>query len=172
MFHFTSDEHYGHAKVIGYNNRPFKNVEEMDTIIINRFNEKVAPSDVTVHAGDFCWLSNKQKVYDTYLSKLNGTHILLVGSHDHWQSKSAKYIWRKRIDEHLIVVCHYAMRTWECSHYGSWQLFGHSHGKLKTEGLQYDVGVDNNDYYPVSFDQVKRIMFAKAVTLDKDRLLS
>lgn len=161
MFWFTSDEHYGHENVIGFQDRPFGSIEEMDKGLIKNFNSLVEPQDVTIHAGDFCWLNNKEKVQSQYISKLNGTHILLVGSHDHWQSNSAKYIWRKRIDGQLVVVCHYCMRTWESSHYGAWQLFGHSHGRLVTQSKQHDIGVDNNNYYPVSFDQIKEIMETK-----------
>ena len=147
MYWFTSDEHYGHEKVIDYNNRPFKSIKEMDRVLIENFNKVVSRNDIIIHAGDFCWLNKKKEVYSDYVRKLNGNHIFLVGSHDHWQPTSAKYIWRKRIAGQLIMVCHYAMRTWECSHYNSWQLFGHSHGHLTLNSKQYDIGVDNNNYY-------------------------
>lgn len=50
-----------------------------------------------------------------------------------------------------------------------WQLFGHVHSGPGSTGLdverlehlfptQYDVGVDNNDYKPISFQQVKEII--------------
>ena len=158
MYWFTSDQHYGHTNVIGYNKRPFKTVEDMDEQLIKNFNSVVGSEDITIHAGDFCWLNKKEEVYKKYVSKLNGTHILLVGSHDHWQPNSAKYIWRKRIEGQLIIVCHYAMLTWESSHYNSWQLFGHSHGKLDLPHKQYDVGVDNNNLMPVSFNEICEIM--------------
>lgn len=158
MYFFTSDEHYSHANVIGYNKRPFQTVEDMDEQLIKNFNSVVGSGDVTIHAGDFCWLNKKEEVYKKYVSKLNGTHVLLVGSHDRWQPNSTKYIWRKRIEGQLIIVCHYAMLTWESSHYNSWQLFGHSHGKLNLPHKQYDVGVDNNNLMPVSFDEICDIM--------------
>ena len=163
VYWFTSDEHYGHANILKYNNRPATDVADMDEMLIRNFNSVVTPQDCTVHAGDFCWLNKKEDVYKKYVSRLNGTHILLIGSHDHWQPSSAKYIWRRRIEGQLIVVCHYAMLTWECSHYGSWQLFGHSHGRLQRETKQHDVGVDNNNYYPVSLDSIKQIMETKTI---------
>jgi calcineurin-like phosphoesterase family protein len=55
-------------------------------------------------------------------------------------------------------VCHYAMRTWARSHYNSYQLHGHSHGRLEPIGKQWDIGVDNNDFYPVSLDGIAEIM--------------
>jgi calcineurin-like phosphoesterase family protein len=57
-----------------------------------------------------------------------------------------------------IVLCHYPMAHWDRRHYGSWHLFGHCHGRFEVMGLAYDVGVDNNDFYPVSLDQVVEIM--------------
>lgn len=161
MYWFTSDEHYGHSPIIKYNNRPFANVDEMDQHLIDNFNSVVSPEDITVHAGDFCWLNKKKEVYAKYVKKLNGNHIMLVGSHDHWQPDSAKYLWRKRIEGRLVIVCHYCMYTWESSHYNSWQLFGHSHGRLVRQAKQHDIGVDNNSYYPVSFSTIQLIMDQK-----------
>ncbi|WP_237730162.1 hypothetical protein [Chryseobacterium gleum] len=43
-----------------------------------------------------------------------------------------------------IILFHYAMRTWNDSHRGVWQLYGHSHGTLPDDekALSFDVGVD------------------------------
>jgi len=54
------------------------------------------------------------------------------------------------------------MRVWNKSFHGSWQLFGHSHGLLPDIGLmQMDVGVDSNNYAPISINMVTEIMEAK-----------
>jgi calcineurin-like phosphoesterase family protein len=164
---FTADEHYGHTKVISFNDRPFDSIEDMDEALIANHNGVVSKYDITIHAGDFCWLNKKEDVYKKYINRLKGNHFMLVGSHDHWLPKSARYIWRKRIEGNLIIVCHYAMRTWECSHYNSWQLHGHSHGRLESIGKQYDIGVDNNNYYPVSFDEICGIMADKPDNFNK-----
>ncbi len=60
-----------------------------------------------------------------------------------------------------ITLCHYAMRVWHKSHFNSWQLYGHSHGKLNPIGKQYDVGADSNNLSPVSFEMLKSIMKKK-----------
>lgn len=57
-----------------------------------------------------------------------------------------------------IVLCHYAMRTWDRSHYNSWHLYGHSHGELPSIGMSMDVGVDVWDYKPISLPQVAEKM--------------
>lgn len=156
MYFFTADEHYGHANIIRYCNRPFKSVDEMNEDIIRKHNAVVMTDDVVIHAGDFSLA--KVEIASKYVAKLNGHHIFLQGSHDHWLPRSALQIWEKNIDGIYVVVCHYAMRTWARSHYNSWQLYGHSHGTLPPIGKQWDIGVDNNDFYPVSFKKLSDIM--------------
>jgi len=157
MYFFTADEHYHHAKIIQYCNRPFTSVEQMDGTLIANFNSVVGRDDVTVHAGDFGFFKTRQEA-EVVIKRLHGNHIFLKGSHDRWLPDSAKTQWRRMIDGQFIVACHYAMRTWERAHYGSWQVYGHSHGMLAPIGKQWDVGVDNNQFMPVSFEQLKGIM--------------
>ena len=158
-YFFTADEHYGHKNIIKYCNRPFSSAEEMDDLLIENHNSVVSENDITIHAGDFSIRTNKDEVYQRYIEKLNGRHIFLRGSHDKWLPRHHDLsIFEKNIEGQHIVICHYALRVWSRSHYNSWQLYGHSHGKLAPQGKQWDVGVDNNNYFPVSFDQIQEIM--------------
>lgn len=154
-YFFTADEHYGHDNIIKYCNRPFRNVEEMDDEIIKRFNSMFTENDIVIHAGDFTMKG--KSVAENYIRRLkcpySGNHVFLRGSHDYW-NKELPYIWEKEINGVYVVVCHYAMRVWARSHYGSIQLYGHSHGKLEPLKNQWDIGVDNNNFYPVSLEDL------------------
>ena len=68
-----------------------------------------------------------------------------------------------------IVLCHYAMRVWSHSGRGAWQLYGHSHSNLPDEplSLSMDVGVDTHDFLPWHFEEVKKIMEAKAIAKEQ-----
>jgi len=73
---------------------------------------------------------------------------------------------------HTICLHHYSQRRWAKSHYGSWHLFGHSHGGLESFGYSFDVGVDTHNFYPWSFLEVKERMSKIEVTeypIFKDR---
>jgi calcineurin-like phosphoesterase family protein len=64
-----------------------------------------------------------------------------------------------KVQAQYIVLCHYAMRTWNMTHHGSWQLFGHSHNALHPWERQLDVGVDSaaklvGEYRPLSFEEI------------------
>lgn len=159
-------EHYSHKNILKYCKRPFASVREMNETLIANHNSVVGKGDVTVHAGDF-FLGNPAGGALEIIRRLNGTHVFINGSHDRWLSRmnrgEVKYhdIWHKTIDEQTVVVCHYAMRVWHKSHFNSWHLYGHSHGNLAPEGKSWDVGVDNNNFMPVSWEQVKVIMASR-----------
>lgn len=152
MIYFTSDEHYGHKNIVRYCNRPFKTVEEMDAEIIKRHNEIVTENDTTYHLGDFTF-----KDHEHYVKQLNGAHIFIKGNHDRFFIKHN--LLDITIKGQPITLCHYPMVVWNRSHYNSWHLFGHVHNSKEFDvGKKYNVGVDANDFYPVSFDTIKRIM--------------
>jgi calcineurin-like phosphoesterase family protein len=174
---FTSDEHYNHEKILEYENRPFGSIGEMNLEIINRFNSKVGDNDIIYHLGDFAFQYKDCTSIETITKSLRGReHVFIRGSHDRWYKnrcfKSGRQIQPFDIldlkkhplaefGETLptrIILCHYALRSWASSCYNSWNLHGHSHGHMAPIGKQLDVGVDNFDFYPVSLEQVTKIM--------------
>ena len=73
------------------------------------------------------------------------------------------------VGKQRIYLCHYPFLCFEGSYKDVWQLFGHVHTRRNNTGndaerlqflypTQYDVGVDNNGFAPVSFGLVKRII--------------
>jgi len=160
----VADEHYSHKMTNRYSNRPFNSVTEMNEALINNHNNVVTDRDLTIHAGDFTFEKHIDKV-EQLISSLNGTHIFLKGSHDYWQkSINKKYniffnqILEVQHSSKYIVICHYAMSRWPRSHYGSYLAFGHSHGHYTNQGKSWDVGVDNNNYFPVAIKKFIEIM--------------
>lgn len=160
MIWLTSDTHFGHARIIEYCDRPFANVGSMDAYLINNWNQVVKPDDTVFHLGDFCMGDPKK-----YLKELNGNKVFLLGDHDKNMSgltKERLVIIRPLNDEYgnqrAITLCHWAMRSWYKSHYASWHLFGHHHGRLEPYGLSFDIGVDCWDFYPVSLDEIAKKM--------------
>jgi len=62
----------------------------------------------------------------------------------------------------VVVLCHYPLAVWDRKHYGAWHLHGHSHGSHENDGLSLDVGVDCNQFRPVSLEDVVGKMRAHA----------
>ena len=53
MIYFTSDLHFGHDNMIRHTGRPFGNAEEMDRILIQKWNQTVSSRDEVYILGDF-----------------------------------------------------------------------------------------------------------------------
>jgi calcineurin-like phosphoesterase family protein len=176
MIFFTSDLHLNHSKIIDYCNRPFSSIEEMNETLIQRWNDRVCQKDTIYVLGDLVFGNPIP-----FIERLNGIVYIIPGSHDKQIRKLSncypnmnqvlpalterKFVYGD--NEILIVMCHYSMRKWNKSHYGSWHLWGHSHGNLPPFGLSFDVGVDTNNFFPYSLDDV----VAKMKTLSREFVL-
>jgi len=77
---FTADLHFGHRNIIDYCRRPFRDADEMDAALVNRWNETVAADDEVVVLGDFAM----GRLVDTLplVALLHGRKVLLAGNHD------------------------------------------------------------------------------------------
>ena len=173
--YFTSDTHFNHTNIISYCQRPFKNVDEMNERIIANWNEVVSEDDIIFHLGDFCLGGAAE--WTRLLDRLNGKIYLIMGNHDR---KNIRQGFMDRFEHvamqmHIevgkqrIYLNHYPFLCFEGGYKNVWQLFGHVHTRKSNTGIdagrlqylyptQYDVGVDNNNFAPVSFVQVKRII--------------
>src|SRR5688572_6277487 len=77
---FTSDTHFGHARIIELCNRPFKNVDHMNAEIVKRWNLLVSPDDIVYHLGDVALGAIADSL--PRVGELNGYIVLVEGNHD------------------------------------------------------------------------------------------
>lgn len=180
--YFSSDSHFGHFNITKYCHRPFKSRSEMDKVLIANWNSVVPEDGIVVHCGDFM-LPHKtdDKEYAKIWKKLNFKTLLLCrGNHDRIDCGTYVYedktvivvdiakIYVEGID---IIACHYPLLAYP----SDYQTFGHIHtlsdgtcygidGDVieKLRKTQYDVGVDQNGYTPVSYWQLVDIFRNKA----------
>jgi len=125
--------------------------------------------------GDFCLGGSVE--WTKMLDRLNGKIYLIVGNHD---LKNLRQGYANRFEIVAMQMCievnkqkiylnHYPFLCFGGGYKDVWQLFGHVHTRKNNTGIdaarlqhlyptQYDVGGDNNNFTPVSFEQVKRII--------------
>ena len=175
---FTSDTHFGHSKIINYCKRPFSSIEEHDKTLIQNWNNVVGQDDTVFHLGDFAY-GNSQFV-SNIIKQLNGNIILIKGNHDlrnmnptlYNMFSDAVYQARILIDKQTVYLNHFPFLCFDHGDINlykdnySIQLFGHVHSGSLTSSedvnrlnilfpTQYDVGVDNNNFTPISWIDVK-----------------
>lgn len=182
---FTADTHFGHRNIIRYCQRPFASVEEMNETIIDNWNGVVGKDNVVFHLGDFSVGGSAE--WTSLLNSLNGRIFLVLGNHD---MNNVDQGFMRRFEEVSMQMLisigkqraylnHYPFLCYGSSYRGTWQLFGHVHTCPCNSGLdnsrlgmlfptQYDVGVDNNYFTPVSFEEVE--MKIKSQVADKMHL--
>ena len=183
---FTSDTHFYHSNIINFCGRPFKNVEVMNETLIANWNSVVGPDDIVFHLGDFCLGGSAE--WTNILNRLNGKIYLIVGNHDIKNLRQGYYSRFEHIAMQMhievgkqkIYLNHCPFLCYGGAYRDTWQLFGHVHTSKQNTGIdaprlhmlfptQYDVGVDNNNFTPVSFEQVKRIIERQVEQFEKIR---
>lgn len=173
---FTSDTHFNHKNIILYCQRPFETVEKMNEVLIANWNSKVPSDGIVFHCGDFAL--GGSEAWHKIMPRLNGKIHLILGNHDlknfrqgyadsfaSVQEQLTIDIGKKKIIlTHFPLLCYHG--TWG-SEMNVWNLMGHVHTlKSNNSGkdferlqylfpTQYDVGVDFNNYTPISFQEVK-----------------
>lgn len=174
---FTSDTHFGHENVLKFCSRPYNSIKEHDQKLIENWNSVVGPDDLVCHLGDFGF--GGFPFWKDIRDQLNGHIILIIGNHD-WKNltASSRQLFDECISQARIIV---DGRTVYLNHFPflcfahgnpemyedayAIQLYGHIHsGPLSTSEdvsrcsvlypTQYDVGVDNNNYTPISWLEV------------------
>ena len=183
---FTSDTHFYHSNIINFCGRPFKNVEVMNETLIANWNSVVGPGNIVFHLGDFCLGGSAE--WTNILNRLNGKIYLIVGNHDIKNLRQGYYSRFEHIAMQMhievgkqkIYLNHCPFLCYGGAYRNTWQLFGHVHTSKQNTGIdaprlhmlfptQYDVGVDNNNFTPVSFEQVKRIIERQVEQFEKIR---
>jgi len=156
-FFITSDTHFFHRNIIGYCNRPFQSMEQMNEVLIERWNAKVPPDSLVLHLGDF-FVGGKTDEQLALLGRMNGTIVLIQGNHDtRGMSARVRKAFKSAVPNFRIIG-DYA--EWYCEHYPKDQWYGqlqgvlhahgHSHGNAPRIPCRIDVGVDPQGFEPLS----------------------
>ena len=174
----SSDSHFDHFKICKYCQRPFDSRRQMNETLIANWNSVVPEDGIVVHCGDFMLPHNiGDKEYVKIWNKLNfKTLILCRGNHDRIECGTYTYgdktvivvdIAMISVEGIKIMACHYPMLAYPADY----QVFGHIHTlsngtcnssedsdvNYRLRKTQYDVGVDQNGYTPVSYNQLMDI---------------
>ena len=136
---FIADLHFGHKDVIAFDNRPFRNVEEMEEEMIRHWNAKVSKKDHVFVIGDMFGGVNTTHAGEI-VHALNGRIHLIRGNHDPkgevFESLFEEVALSKQIqvrvrgEKQRVVMRHRLLPVFRGSDEGVVQLYGHTHDSL------------------------------------------
>ena len=192
MIYFTSDLHLGHANAIGFTSRPFLDVEQMNEDLIKNINETVMTNDELWILGDFAFKVNMAAAKQ-FRDQINCKTVhMITGNHDKDYTRdhifqSVQHYKELKTEYGKFILFHYPIYEWNGAHNGTIHLHGHIHstGSYNTANLQkkyidrfpeksfmkdsalglriYDVGVDANNYRPISITQIAELMNLRSI---------
>ena len=139
---YISDWHYGHKNVLGFDNRPFTSIEQMNEELIRRWNSVVSAGDLVYILGDMFWCT--PKIAAPIMEQLNGQKVLVKGNHDRWHDSKFDKLFVK-IDEYMeiedegrkVVLCHYPIPCFKNHFYGWIHLYGHVHNSFEWNMMEH-----------------------------------
>lgn len=178
--YFTSDLHFGHEKLLTMGKgRPFKTIQEHDKTIIDNWNKKVeAGSDVYI-LGDIFFKGYTEQDMERVFQSLHGRKHIILGNHDKknpllrlkergiiqtvedYYERELKTSDGRKI---FLVLCHFPILEFNRAYKNdSIMLYGHIHNIANYNNIYgmlgfraYHVGVDTNNFTPVSLDEIVR----------------
>jgi calcineurin-like phosphoesterase family protein len=181
MLFMTSDTHFGHDRIRDLCGRPFDSVDEMNEFMVRKWNETVKSTDTVIHLGDVALGKIAESL--PIVGRLNGIKFLCPGNHDRIfsgekEKQRVRFLpeYRKVFDEIMPEISEMSIggRRVVISHFpytgdshgvdrhadkrpidnGLPLIHGHVHDSWKFNGRMFNVGVDKNDFRPVSEDEI------------------
>lgn len=152
----------------------------MNNCIFNNL-KVLKPNDKLYFLGDLAF--GKHNVISTlnFIKNLGVELHYILGNHDKKYKNiiknyctTLKYYDEIKINNIFIIMFHYPIENWNGKFHNSISIHGHTHGTALKIQNRMDIGVDNNDFYPVSFEKLKKTMATKkqhhVITKDGERI--
>lgn len=163
--YLCADLHFGHRNILNFRSQ-FSSVEEHDEIIVDNICSKLTRKDTLYLGGDCFFDENSIK----HLEKIvrNVRHVnLILGNHD-TDNKVRQDTFRKILDMGLIRKVHSLVKYNGCwlSHapihpdelHGKYCVHGHTHNHNIEDKRYFNMSLENIDYKPILFTDVKDIL--------------
>jgi calcineurin-like phosphoesterase family protein len=172
----VSDTHFGHAGVCKFTRddgsklRPWTDPAEMDEAMIERWNQRVKPTDKVYHLGDV--VINRKSLKT--LSRLNGDKVLIRGNHDIFRDDEYREYFRELRAYHVMngmILSHIPVHEASLGRFGT-NIHGHLHANRVKRARGVDarsgeilygneldvryhcVCVEQTDFAPILFEEV------------------
>ena len=140
----------------------------------------IRQNDTVYILGDICH-HMKIEDADNLIRKMNGKKYLIVGNHDKKYDprffEDIKDFMKISVEGSNFALMHYPMLSCPKKSSGGYQLHGHIHARMeyneknRAEGIRrYDVGVDANNFFPVSVKQIIDF-FGEQVNIDDHNIV-
>lgn len=157
--YFISDHHFNHKNIIKFSGRPFTDLYNMETFLVEQHNDVVTNDDIVIFVGDFafCGITSGKEI----LSRMNGYKIMVLGNHDVYHGKIKNfgydelYVLKELVyNDQKLVITHFPFLGVEDTHLN---IHGHVHkgGMYDTEYTNhFNVNCEFINFTPIHIDKI------------------
>lgn len=153
------DTHFGHKNIIRYCNRPFKDVYEMNKVLVQNWNSTVGKDDIVYMLGDFALTTKDETIEIGHY--LNGNKTLILGNHDHASMDTYRMAGFKYVSNQPIIINDFFI----LSHTPQYvepdglyaNIFGHIHNNPAYKDFStrtFCASVERINYTPIDFEEI------------------
>ncbi|WP_026485700.1 metallophosphoesterase [Caldanaerobius polysaccharolyticus] len=151
---FISDLHFGHGDIIKYEDRPFKDVLEMDEALVDNWNSVVSKEDEVFVLGDFSFYDEEKTA--EIVHKLNGYKFLIMGNHDLSRGRDwFLEVGFNEVSRYPIIYHNFYILSHEPLYINRnmpyINVHGHIHSQKYESNQYFNVCVERTNYKPVNF---------------------
>ena len=158
----TSDLHLGHANVIEYTNRPFRDADQMDNALWDNLQATLEPDKVLVVVGDVAVRDGLNAVTWQQIRDLDcRQRHLVIGNHDltgagQLRAQGFDHIWSLMVSgvEPPLIWTHYPLNEVPD---GYVNIHGHVHDDPPRRTPHINVSVEQLDYAPVPLTALRAL---------------
>ena len=160
------DPHFWHKNIIGYCNRPFATVEEMNETLIKNWNKVVGKQDIVYVLGDFA-LCGKDRIIEVG-RVLNGRKRLILGNHDSasletYREAGFEYIYNHSIILDEFYILSHCPQTYIQKNGLYANIYAHGHddpAHVDVSSRTFCASAERSwmMYTPIKFEAIKQLM--------------
>ena len=153
---FISDLHLNHKNIIEYCNRPFKDVNKMNSALIKNWNSVVNNNDYVFFLGDFAL--GPKECFAKFFKCLNGKKIFLFGNHDHFSTSFVEDCGALFVTKKPMSFC-YNSKEYFLSHAPKdveRNIHGHVHNNRENDKNHFNVSAEAIDYKPINIKKIEK----------------
>lgn len=171
----TADLHLGYSNIIRCHNRPFMDVEEMNRVLLEKWNDTVCVDDFVYFLGDLSCVENVKDI-DYWLKRLSGNIVFING--DQESSKNIDFLDNVIVDVGDNHFCLVHNPEDAPDDFDGWIIHAHSqshdlekHPFIDRERKTINVSTELTDYRPISFAEIVEIIsWADSIYSEPDYL--
>jgi calcineurin-like phosphoesterase family protein len=164
MNFYIADTHFFHENIIMFDDRPFKDVQEMNEALVSNWNSAVSKEDVVYILGDYTWRFHDEAI--ALLKTLNGRKRITLGNHDKSHDKKFKNLFEDishydKIDDNgkHVILSHYPIIAYDGSYKGrNIMLHGHTHLTHEAQMIKDFIRQNKCEEYPMRIYNVGAMM--------------